>query len=118
MSRRMLKIVGFAIYNVLVYNKDMTHRDIITITKFKTMGFHDIEMKYIPEIKLNRITCKHTQKVGRTVYEIPFECFANPASKLIISRHLLFEQVVLALDAFNESEHVEKVAYLESVGLK
>ena len=96
----------------------MTHKDIITITKFKTLGFHDIEMKYIPEIKLNRIACKHTQKVGRTIYEVPFECFANVAPKVIISRHLLFEQAIMALEAFNEVDHKDKVAYLESVGLK
>lgn len=96
----------------------MTHRDIITITKFKTLGFHDIEMKYIPEIKLNRIECKYTAKVGRSTYDIPFECYANPASKIIISRHLLFEQAISALNAFNEMDHKEKVQYLESNGVK
>lgn len=96
----------------------MTHRDIITLTKFKTLGFKDIGMKYIPEIKLNRITCTHTQKVGKTVYDVPFECFANTSNKIIISKHLLFEQAILALEAFNEKDHKEKVAYLESVGLK
>jgi hypothetical protein len=118
MSRRMLKIVGFALYNSLVYNNSMTHRDITTLTKFKTMGFKDIHMKFIPEIKLNRITCTITEKVGKSYYDIPFECFADTSNKIIVAKHYLFEAVIDAYKEFSSKEYKEKVAYLESVGLK
>lgn len=96
----------------------MTHRDIITITKFKTMGFTNIEMKYIPEIKLNRISCDYSIKVGRSEYIVPFEAFCNPANKIIISRHMLFAEVIKMLEEFNALEYKQKVSYLEKLGVK
>jgi len=96
----------------------MTHRDIITITKFKTMGFTDIEMKYIPDIKLNRISCSYQMKVGRKNYKIPFEAFCNPSHKIIISRHFLFEEVIKMLKKFNALDYKEQLSYLEKIGVK
>jgi len=108
----------FALYNVLVYNINMTHRDLITLAKFKSMGFYDIEMKYIPEIKLNRITCKTDIKVGKGTYSVPFESFTNPQPKILMARHNLFQSVLDSLQDFNSKEYKEKVAYLETIGVK
>jgi hypothetical protein len=96
----------------------MTHRDIITITKFKEMGFKNIDLKYISDIKLNRITCELDIKVGRSNYTVPFEAFCNPSTKIIISRHFLFAEVVKMLEEFNALEHKQKVSYLEKLGVK
>lgn len=96
----------------------MTHRDIITLTKFKTMGFKDIGMKYIPEIKLNRITCTITEKVGKSYFDIPFECYADTSNKIIVAKHLLFEAVIDAYKEFSSKEYKKKLQYLESLGLK
>ena len=96
----------------------MTHRDIITIAKFKSMGFKNIVLKYIPEIKLNRITCELDMKVGKGTYTIPFEAYCNPANKIAIARHFLFEEVLKMLEEFNAKDYKEKVSYLEKLGAK
>lgn len=96
----------------------MTHRDIITITKFKMLGFKDIETKYIPEIKLNRISCKINEKVGRSFYDVPFEAYCNVESKIILSRHFLFQAIIEAYEEWQKKDHKDKVAYLESNGIK
>jgi hypothetical protein len=109
---------GFAIYNVLVYNNSMTHKDIITIAKFKAMGFTNVEMKYISEIKLNRIACDLKMKVGKGTYTIPFESYCNIEPKIVLSRHSLFQSVLLQLEEFNAKEYKEKIAHLEKIGVK
>jgi len=96
----------------------MTYRDLITLPKFKAMGFKNIKLKYIPEIKLNRITCELTMKVGKGTYTLPFEAYCNPAPKIIIARHMLFEEVVKMLEEFNAKEYKEKVSHLERLGAK
>lgn len=107
-----------ALYNVLVYNIAMTYKELITMSKFKEMGFRNIEMKYISEIKLNRITCDFTMKVGKGTYTIPFECFSNPERKIILSRHSLFQEVLKQLEEFNSKEYKDKLAYLEKIGVR
>ena len=87
----------------------MTFKDLITLPKFKSMGFKNIEMKYISEIKLNRITCDFTMKVGKGTYTIPFECFSNIKPKIILSRHSLFQEVLKQLEEFNAKEYKEKL---------
>jgi len=96
----------------------MTHRDLITLPKFRAMGFKNIELKYIPEIKLNRITCELDMKVGKGTYTVPFEAYCNPARKIILARHFLFEEVLKMLEEFNAKEYKEKVSYLERLGAK
>ena len=96
----------------------MTHRDIITITKFKEMGFKNIDLKYIQEIKLNRITCEMDMKVGKATYTIPFEAFCNPSNKITLSKHFLFAEVVKMLEEFNALDYKSKVSYLEKLGAK
>jgi hypothetical protein len=109
---------AFAIYNVLVYNSTMTYKDLITIAKFKAMGFSNVQMKYISEIKLNRITCDLKMKVGKGTYTIPFECYSNVQPKIVLSRHSLFQEVLDKLEEFNAKEYKEKIAHLEKIGVK
>lgn len=96
----------------------MTHRDIIDITKFKQMGFKNIELKYIQEIKLNRITCEMDLKVGKGTYTLPFEAFCNPSNKTILSKHFLFSEVVKMLEEFNAKDYKTKISHLEKLGAK
>ncbi len=96
----------------------MTYKELITMAKFKSMGFKNIEMKYISEIKLNRITCELTMKVGKGTYTIPFECYSNVQPKIILSRHSLFQEVLDKLEEFSAKEYKEKLAYLEKIGVR
>jgi len=96
----------------------MRYRDLITLAKFKAMGFKNIELKYIPEIKLNRIICELDIKVGKATYTLPFEAFCNTATKIVIARHMLFEEVVKMLEEFNAKEYKEKLSHLERLGAK
>ena len=96
----------------------MTHRDIITITAFKEMGFKNIDLKYISDIKLNRITCELDVKVGKGTYTIPFEAFCNTSNKIILAKHYLFAEVKKMLEEFNALDYKSKVSYLEKLGAK
>ena len=96
----------------------MTHKDIITITAFKEMGFKNIDLKYISDIKLNRITCDLKMKVGKGTYTIPFESYCNVEPKIVLSRHSLFQSVLLQLEEFNAKEYKEKISHLEKIGAK
>jgi hypothetical protein len=96
----------------------MKYRDLITLAKFKAMGFKNIEMKYISEIKLNRIACEIDLKVGKGTYTIPFECYSNVQPKIVLSRHSLFQEVLKQLEEFNAKEYKEKLAYLEKIGVR
>jgi hypothetical protein len=96
----------------------MTHRDIITITAFKEMGFKNINLKYLSDIKLNRITCELDVKVGKGTYTIPFEAFCNTSNKIILAKHYLFAEVKKMLEEFNALDYKSKVSYLEKLGAK
>ena len=96
----------------------MTYKELITIAKFKAMGFINVEMKYISEIKLNRITCDLKMKVGKGTYTIPFEAFCNTSNKIVLSKHFLFAEVVKMLEEFNALDYKSKVSYLEKLGAK
>ena len=96
----------------------MTYKELITMAKFKSMGFKNIEMKYISEIKLNRIACEIDLKVGKGTYTIPFECYSNVQPKIVLSRHSLFQEVLKQLEEFNAKEYKEKLAYLEKIGVR
>jgi len=96
----------------------MKYRDLITLAKFKAMGFKNIEMKYISEIKLNRIACEIDLKVGKGTYTIPFECYSNVQPKIVLSRHSLFQEVLKQLEEFSAKEYKEKLAYLEKIGVR
>lgn len=96
----------------------MKYKDLITLAKFKAMGFKNIEMKYISEIKLNRIACEIDLKVGKGTYIIPFECYSNVQPKIVLSRHSLFQEVLKQLEEFSAKEYKEKLAYLEKIGVR
>ena len=89
----------------------MTHRDLITMAKFKLMGFKILELKYIPDIKLNRILCSIQVKVGRKFYPLEIECFGEPQPKVLIARHILFQEAIKSLEEFMALSHKDKLKH-------